>query len=114
MISFVSSFEIINVVTPDLKIFLYSLTSSADFDVFNPNVIKTLLANGLSTFSIKEKALVSNDPRGLSRNFLKCTILDRWVLDNFIMVYKSLAKVLQGFETCVSINNKFYEDWSYY
>ena len=77
MISFVSSFEIINVVTPDLKIFFYILRSFADFDVFNPNVYKTPLANGLGTFSIKEKALLSNDPRSLYRNVLKCTILDR-------------------------------------
>ena len=50
MISFISSFEFINVVIPDPNIFLWIATSVADDAAVNPNGIKTLLANGLSTF----------------------------------------------------------------
>ena len=55
MISFISSFEIINVVV-------------ADTGAANPNGIKMLLANGLSRFFIKSKLVFSNGPKSLSRN----------------------------------------------
>ena len=59
MISFIYSSEIINVVrfaksegcAPDLNIFLWIAAFVADADAVSPNGIKTLLANGLSTFS---------------------------------------------------------------
>ena len=53
MILFISSFEIITVVVPDPNIFLWIAASVADAAAVNPNCIKTLLVNGLHTFSIK-------------------------------------------------------------
>ena len=50
MTSFISSFEIINVVIPDPNIFLYIAASVPDAAAINPNGIKTLLANGFNTF----------------------------------------------------------------
>ena len=52
MISFISSLEI-NAVVPDPNIFLGIAASVVDAAAVNPNGIKTLLANGLSTFSLK-------------------------------------------------------------
>ena len=48
VISFISSFEIIAVVTPDPNIFLWIAASAADVAAVNSNGIKTLLANVLS------------------------------------------------------------------
>ena len=45
--SFTSSFEIIDVATPDPNIFLRIAEYVADAAGVNPNGIKTLLANGL-------------------------------------------------------------------
>ena len=42
----------------------------------NLNGIKTLLANGLSTFSINGKTVFNNDLRSLPRNPHNFTILD--------------------------------------
>ena len=53
MTSFISLWEIINVAMPGPNIFLWIFASVADADVVNPYGIKTLLANGLSTFPIK-------------------------------------------------------------
>ena len=50
MISFISSLEVINIVTPDSNSFLWIAASVAA-----PNGIKTHLANGLSTCLIKGK-----------------------------------------------------------
>ena len=50
--SSISSFDIISVVVPDLKIFLCTPSSAADAVVANPNGIKTLLVDGLITFSL--------------------------------------------------------------
>ena len=60
MISFISLFEITNDVCcakseeciPDSKIFLCIPVSAADAAAGNPNGIKTLVTNGLSTFFI--------------------------------------------------------------
>ena len=63
MISFIFSLEIINVVLPDLKTFLWVAASVADATAVKPNGIKTLLANGLSTFPIKGNLVFSNGPK---------------------------------------------------
>ena len=62
MILFISLFEIINVVLPDPNIFSWIAASVADAAAVNPNGIKTLLANGLSTFLIKDNPVFSDDP----------------------------------------------------
>ena len=50
--SSISSFDIISVVVPDLKIFLCIPSSAADAVAANPNGIKTLLVDVLITFSL--------------------------------------------------------------
>ena len=67
MISFISSLEIINVVQPDLNIFLWIPASVADTAAINPNGIKMLLAIGLSTFPITYNPVFSNSPKILPK-----------------------------------------------
>ena len=80
----------------------------------NPNGIKTLLVNGLSTFPIKGKSVFSNGPKILPRNLMQnenenfmkiIKILCNWVFDNFILAKELFAKALQSLETCVLVNN---------
>ena len=75
MISSIFSFEIINVIKHDPKISFYICASIAAAAVVNPNGIKTLLANGFSTFFIQGKAVFSNGPRSLPKNPPNCPIL---------------------------------------
>ena len=67
MISSISSFEIINVVNPDSNTFLWQAASVANAAAVNPNGIKTLLANGLSTFPIKDNPIFSNGTKSLTK-----------------------------------------------
>ena len=68
IISFISSYETINVVIPDQKIFSWIAASvAAAAAAVNPNGIKTLLTNGFSTFFIKDKPAFSNGPKLLPR-----------------------------------------------
>ena len=90
-ISFILSFEIINVVLPDPNIFLWIAASVAYATAVNPNSIKTLLTNGLSTFFIKDDLVFIN--------------YYNWVIANFMLADKLFAKALQSFETCVLVNN---------
>ena len=75
IISFISSFEIINFATPYPKIFLGIATSVADSADVNPNGIKRLMANGLDTFPIKRNQGFVNGPKSLTNNPLDCRIL---------------------------------------
>ena len=74
MISSISLFEIIYIVILDPSIFLFirapSLAAAVNF-----NGIKTLLTNGLITFSIKSKPFFINAQRSLPTNPLNCIIL---------------------------------------
>ena len=90
-------------VIPDPKIFFWIAESVAAAAV-NPNGIKTLLANDLSTFFIKGKPVFGNGHRGPNRNPPRCTILEGWVFDNFSLNDELFAKALQSLETCVSVN----------
>ena len=83
MIWFISLFEIINVVVPDTNIFLWIAALVADTAVVDPNVIKTLLANGLSTFFNKANLFFNNGPKILPKNPLYCPILCNSVFNNF-------------------------------
>ena len=74
--SSISSFGIISVVVPELKIFLCIPESAADAAAVNPNGIKTLLANGLMTFFINGNLVFSNGPRRLPMNPRDYIILD--------------------------------------
>ena len=61
MISFISTFEIINVVILDPKIFFLKAASVIVAAAVNPNGIKTLLANSVSTFFLKGKPVLVMD-----------------------------------------------------
>ena len=73
MISSICSFEIINVLTLNRKIFLCTPVSAADAAV-NPNGIKTFLPHGLRKFFIKDNPVFSNGFRSLARNPPDCII----------------------------------------
>ena len=105
MLSFISSFEIVCVVTSDPNIFLWIAASVADAAAANPNVIKTLLANGLSIFPVTGNQFFSNRPKGLSGNSPDYSILCNWVFDNLILADEFFAKALGSLETCVLVNS---------
>ena len=82
MIALISSLEIIKVICfakpegrrrsealsmqPDPNIFLRIAASVTDATAVNPNGIKTLLANGLSTIFAKGNPVFSNGPKRLA------------------------------------------------
>ena len=107
MISIISSLKDINVVLPDPNIFLWIAASVADAAV-KPNGIKTLFANGLSTFSIKCNPAFSNGPKSLPKSPPDCCILCNWVFDNFIFAEELFAEALRSFETCVLVKNNLW------
>ena len=104
MILFISLFEIINVVFPDPNIFLWIAAPVADAGAVNPNGIKTLLANGLSTFPIKGNPVFNNGPKSLPNNPPDCRILSNWAFDTFILADELFTKVLRSLKTCVLVN----------
>ena len=57
------------------NIFLWIAASVADADAVNPNGIKTVLGNGLSTFPIKGNPAFSDDSKSLPKNPPDCPIL---------------------------------------
>ena len=75
MISFISALTFINAVLPDPNISLWIAASVTDAAAVNPNDIKTLLANGLSTFPIKGDPVFSNGTKS-PKNPRDCPILD--------------------------------------
>ena len=80
IISFISSLEIINVVRFAKAERTYAkskhfLMNVADAAAVNPNGIKTLLTNYLSTFLIKGNPGFSNGPKSLPKNPPDCPIL---------------------------------------
>ena len=114
MISSISSLEIINVVEREAtskghyanirgrthpNMFLWIASSVADAVAVNPNGIKTLLANGFSTFFIKVNHIFSNGHNSLPKYFLDCRILYNRVFGNFILPEELFAKALRSFET---------------
>ena len=90
---------------PDPNIFLLIAVSVADAAAVNLNGIKTLLANVLSTFPIKDNPGFSNGPESLPKNLRDSPILCNWVFDNFIWAEEFFAKTLWNFETCVLVIN---------
>ena len=88
--SSISSFDIISVVVPDPKTFLYIPASAADAAALNPNGIKTLLTfyflllTLLIAFFINGNPVFNNGPRSLPRNPPSCIVLYNWVFDSII------------------------------
>ena len=74
--------------------FLWIAASVADTAAVNPNGIKMLLANGLSTFHIKGKLVFSNGLKSLPKNPPACPIFYNWVIDNSILANELFAKAL--------------------
>ena len=62
----------------------------------NPNGIKTLLVNGLSTFPIKDNPVFSNCSKSLPKNFIVLFYTIEFLLND-----------LRSFETYVLINNNY-------
>ena len=83
VISYISSLEIINFVTPDSNVFLWIAASAADAASVNHNVIKTFLANSLSTFPIKSNPVHSNGSKYLPKNSPDCP----YVIGFLILLY---------------------------
>ena len=84
MILFISSFKIIDIAVPDPNISFWIVASVADVVVVNPNGIKTLLANGLGTFPVKDNAAFSNGSKSLLKILL--TVLF-YVIEFLITLY---------------------------
>ena len=104
IISFISSSEIINVVTPDPNIFLWIAAPVTDAAAISPDCIKLLLGNGSSTFPFKSNPVFSNGLKNIPKNSHDCPILNNRVFDNFILADKPFAKALRTIETCVLVN----------
>ena len=66
------------------------------------------LANGLSTFPIKDNPVFDNDPKILLENPTDYTILCNWVFDMFIIAKWLFAKALWSLETSVLVNNNLW------
>ena len=60
-----SSFKILNIIISNLRIFLCIPASATNPAAFTSYGIKTLLANGLSTFSTEDKLVFSDCLRSL-------------------------------------------------
>ena len=102
MISFISSFEVINVVIPDPNNFLRIAGSVADAASVNPTRIKTLLAYGLSTFFIKGNPVFSNGPKSLLRILLIVLFYAIEFLRILYQLMNYLQKLYEYFKLCVS------------
>ena len=74
IISLISLLEIIDVVVPDPNIVLWIAVFVADAAAVNFKGIETLLANGFSTFPIKDNPVFSNSPESLPKNPPDCPI----------------------------------------
>ena len=86
-------------------------SSASDAVVVNPNVIKTLLVNGLSTFPIKGKPSFSNGPKSLPKNPPDCSILWKWVFDKFTLANELFVKAWRSLESYVIINNDLFGEF---
>ena len=73
MISYISLFEIVSVVVPDLRIFFWIIASVAAIPAVNPNGSKTLLARDVSTFFIEEVFVIKK---------LKDTVSSTYIINN--------------------------------
>ena len=77
--------------------FLWIPVSTVDVAAVTPNGIKTISANGWSTFLINGKPVYSNEARNLPSNPPDCTILDSWIFDNSVLAGTLFAKFLPKF-----------------
>ena len=99
--SFISSFEIIEVVVPEPYIFLWIHVKIAEAAAVIPNGTKTCFAKGIATFINGPANLRNNDPK----NPLDWTILEMWALQNFKSVDILLLNALLSFVFCLVVSN---------
>ena len=71
---------------------MYNPASAAHAAAVNPNSIKMVLVNVLSTFPIKSKPGFSNGWGSLPTNPPNCNTLDSWVFESFILADEAFAK----------------------
>ena len=102
--SSISSFDIIRVIVPEPKTFLFIHASAADTAAVNPNGIKKFLGKGLIIFFIKGNPVFNNEPRRLPRNPPDCIILDNRVFKNLMSADELFAKALRRSATCLLVN----------
>ena len=100
IISFIYSFEIINVFVLDPNISLWIAASVADAAAVNPDGIKTLVANGLSTFPIKDSSVLNSY---LNINLI--LIFYAKFFDKFLLAEELFARALRSIGTFVLVNN---------
>ena len=74
----------------------------------NPNGIKTILPNGIFTFFIEDKLVLSNCAKRLPKNPPHCPILCNWGLDDTIFFDELFANVLRMSQTCVLVNDNLW------
>ena len=72
-------------------------------------VLKTLLANGLSTFFIKGNPVFSNGPKTLPKILPDCPNLWHWVFDNFILDDKPSEKALQSLAILTTYAENYFD-----
>ena len=96
IVSFISFLQIINVVVPDLNIFLRVAAFVADAAAVDPIGNKTLSANDLNIFPIKDNPVFSSGPKSLPKNLPDCPIFCNWVFDNFILAEELFAKLYEA------------------
>ena len=107
MILFIFSLKTIIVVISGSNIFLWVAASIADAVDVNPNEIKTLLANGLSTFSWKTIQFLAMVLKIYLKISLIVFFLCNWVFYNFILAKELFAKALRILEIFVLVNKNF-------
>ena len=76
-----------------------------DAAAVNPNGLKTILANGWSTFPFTGNPVFDNGPISLPKNPPDCPILCNWIFVIFILAKGLFGKALQSLEYCVLVNN---------
>ena len=77
-------------------------------------ILKTFLANCLSTFFTKGNPIFSNDFKRLRKNPPDCHILYTRVFDNFILAEDPFAKALRSLETGVLLIITYAEIYSHH
>ena len=92
MLSISPSFEVINVAVSDSKVLFWIAASVTYAIAVNPNGVKTLSSDGLSTFFFKGKPFFGSGPKRLTKNHPDCPILCNCVFDNVILANELFAK----------------------
>ena len=83
----------------------YQHKSVADDDVVYPNGMSTLLDSAANTFLANVKPVFDNSPRNLRKKSSDWMVLDICLFGNFTWIAEIFVKILQIFETFLSICN---------